>query len=57
MDEHFVEASYSGVIYKMSFQLINIKAVMINDINYLILTLTRENKEDIANILIKVASS
>jgi len=37
-------------------QLINIKAVMINDINYLILTLTRENKEDIANILIKDAS-
>ena len=30
---------------------------MINDINYLILTLTRENKEDIANILIKVKSS
>ena len=30
---------------------------MINDINYLILTLTRENKEDIANILIKVTSS
>ena len=57
VDEHFVEASYSGIIYKMSFQLINIKAVMINDINYLILTLTRENKEDIANILIKVESS
>ena len=30
---------------------------MINDINYLILTLTRENKEDIANILIKVTSN
>ena len=57
MDEHSVEVSYSGIIYNMSFQLINIKAVMINDINYLILTLTRENKEDIANILIKVASS
>ena len=57
VDEHFVEVSYSGIIYNMSFQLINIKAVMINDINYLILTLTRENKEDIANILIKVESS
>ena len=43
--------------HHISFQLINIKAVMINDINYLILTLTRENKEDIANILIKVTSS
>ena len=45
------------LVSHISFQLINIKAVMINDINYLILTLTRENKEDIANILIKVTSS